>query len=420
MLAGGAARSFGMPVRRLPDARLMPGMLPTRSGLRRFFLRVWPLLAAVAILIGMPAALWQERHGRVAVEAAVYLPDMVLQVPLPFRPVDLISDAPTRQHVTIAYESRNGPRTIDADVYTPAHGTAHQAVVFSMGAPPLPLDDPRLERIAEDAARAGVVMVVPFSDRLDAWRIEPEEIDALVAEFQYAQKLPGVDPHRVGFFGASVGGSLALVAAGDPRIADQVDQVVSFGGYYDALQTFGAIATHHIDADGVSQDWTPQEHAEKVMAQQLIDAVDNPADRDLLTAMFIDDQPESQQELATLSPVGRSSYTFLANRDQAAVQALIDRLPPSAVEAMNYLSPRTSIANVKAELFILADQADPYIPFTQTREMKAAIGNRPNVHFNELRLFQHVTPKLDQRPDVIGIDSARLMFRLYQLLLTWN
>ena len=87
---------------------------------------------------------------------------------------------------------------------------------------------------------------------------------------------------------------------------------------------------------------------------------------------------------------------------------------------MNYLSPRTSIANVKAELFILADQADPYIPFTQTREMKAAIGNRPNVHFNELRLFQHVTPKLDQRPDVIGIDSARLMFRLYQLLLTWN
>ena len=23
----------------------MPGMLPTRSGLRRFFLRVWPLLA---------------------------------------------------------------------------------------------------------------------------------------------------------------------------------------------------------------------------------------------------------------------------------------------------------------------------------------------------------------------------------------
>ena len=61
------------------------------------------------------------------------------------------------------------------------------AVVFSMGAPPLDLDEPRLVRIAEDSARKGVVMLVPFSERLDEERIEPEEIDALVAEFQYVQ-----------------------------------------------------------------------------------------------------------------------------------------------------------------------------------------------------------------------------------------
>ena len=191
-----------------------------------------------------------------------------------------------------------------------------------MGAPPLPLDDPRLDRIAEDAARSGVVMLVPFSDRLDADHIEPEEIDALVAEFQYVQRQPQVNPKRVGFFGASVGGSLALVAAGDPRIADDVQQVVSFGGYYDALQTFGAIATHRIRDGSIDEPWTPQDHAEKVMAQQLIDAVDNPQDRDLLTAMFIDDKPEDQEELASLTPVGRSSYNFLANRDPAAVTAL--------------------------------------------------------------------------------------------------
>jgi dienelactone hydrolase len=388
--------------------------------LRHILLRTWPLLAALAVLAGLPALVTLNRHGRVAVEAAVYLPDMVLQVPMPVRPVELISDAPKRERVTIAYTSRDGPRTIDADLYVPAHGTAHQGVVFSMGAPPLPLDDPRLVRIAEDSARAGVVMLVPFSDRLDENRIEPEEIDALVAEFQYVQKQPQVDPKRVGFFGASVGGSLALVAAGDPRIANHVDQVVSFGGYYDALQTFGAIATHHIVYDGVDQPWSPQDHAEKVMAQQLIDAVDNPADRDLLTAMFIDDQPEDSTELATLSPVGRSSYDFLSNRDPAAVEALIQRLPPSAVAAMDYLSPRTSIANVKAELFILHDQSDPYIPFTESRKLQAAVAGRDNAHFDELRLFKHVQPKLDQRPDIIAFDSAKLLFRLYQLLLTWS
>ncbi|MHB8375396.1 MAG: dienelactone hydrolase family protein [Dehalococcoidia bacterium] len=388
--------------------------------LRRFLIRTWPLLASLAVLGGLPALISLNRHGRVALDAAIYLPDMVLQVPLPFRPVELISSAPRRERVTISYMSRNGPRTIDADLYIPAHGSRHEGVVFSMGAPPLPLDDPRLVRIAEDAARSGVVMLVPFSERLNADRIEPEEIDALVAEFQYVQGLPEVNPTRVGFFGASVGGSLALVAAADPRIADQVQQVVSFGGYYDALETFGSIATHHIEYHGVDEPWTPRDHAEKVMAQQLIDAVDNAQDRDLLTAMFIDNKPQTPAELATLSPIGRRSYDFLANRNPAAVAALIKRLPPSAIAAMDYLSPRTSIANVKAELFILHDRADPFIPYTESRRLKAAIGNRKNVHFDELRLFQHVQPKLDQRPEIIAIDGTRLLFRLYQLLLTWH
>ena len=387
---------------------------------RRFLVRTWPLLLSVAVLIGTPALLRLNRHGRVAVNAAIYLPDMVLQVPLPFRPVSLIGDAPHRERVTIDYTSRNGPRSIDADLYVPAHGSNHVGVVFSMGSPPLSLDDSRLVRIAEDSARSGVVMLVPFSDRLDDLRIEPEEIDALVAEFQYVQALPQVDPGRVGFFGASVGGSLALVAAADPRIADEVDHVVSFGGYYDALETFGAIATHHIEYGAVDEEWTPREHSAKVMAEQLINAVDNASDRKLLTRTFVDHERADDTQLATLSPVGRSSFDFLSNQDPAAVSSLIRRLPPDAVAKLDYLSPRTSIANVKADLFILHDRGDPFIPYTESRKLKDAVGARGNVHFDELRLFEHVSPKLDQRPDIIALDSTRLLFRLYQLLLKWD
>jgi hypothetical protein len=337
--------------------------------IRRFLLRAWPLLAALGVLVGLPLAMAQTRHGRVAVDAAIYLPDMVLQVPLPVRPVELLSDAPTRERITIDYDSRNGPRSIEADIYIPKGGDAHSAVVFSMGAPPLDLDEPRLVRIAEDSARSGVVMLVPFSDRLDDRLILPEEIDALVAEFQYLQSLPQVDPQRVGFFGASVGGSLALVAAADPRIADDVEHVVSFGGYYDALDTFGAIATHHIAYEDVDEEWTPRHHAEIVMAEQLIEAVDDPDDRELLTKWFLDGEPQTPQELASLSPVGQESYDFLTNKDPAAVQRLIDRLQRDAVAELEYLSPRTSIHNVKAELFIIHDRADPFIPYTESRRM---------------------------------------------------
>ena len=395
-------------------------MSRVRSRASRFFVHTWPLLASLALLGGTPLLLSLTRNGRVAVEASIFLPDMVLQVPLPFRPVDLISDAPRREHVTIDYESRNGPRSIEAELYVPAQGTRHVGVVFSMGAPPLKLDDGRLVRIAEDAARSGVVMLVPFSERLDDIRIEPEEIDALVAEFQYVQRLPQVDATRVGYFGASVGGSLALVAAADPRIADDVDHVVSFGGYFDALSTFGAIATQRIEYKDVDEKWTPKPHAERVVAYQLIDRLEDPRDRELLTRTFIDAEPAAPDELATLSPVARSSYNFLANRDPSAVKDLSRRLPPDAVAEFDYLSPKTSIDRVKADLFILHDRADPFVPYTESRRMKDAIGGRANAHFDELRLFEHVSPKLDQQPEIIALDSTRLLFRLYQLLLRWD
>ena len=147
-----------------------------------------------------------------------------------------------------------------------------------MGAPPLDLDDDRLVRIAEDSARSGVVMLVPFSraPRRPAHRAGGDRRARRGVRVRAGSCRRSIRT-RVGFFGASVGGSLALVAAADPRIADDVDHVVSFGGYYDALDTFGAIATHHIEYDGVDEEWTPREHAEKVMAYQLIDRVDNAA-----------------------------------------------------------------------------------------------------------------------------------------------
>jgi dienelactone hydrolase len=388
--------------------------------LRRLFIRTWPLLLAVALLVATPFLLSLTHRGRTAVLASILLPDMVLQVPVPVRPIEFLTEAPIRERVTIEYESRDGRRSIQADLYTPASGDDHPGVVFSMGAPPLDLDEPRLVRIAEDTARAGVVIIVPFSDRLDDEEILPEEIDALVAEFQYVQSLPRVDPTRVGFFGASVGGSLALVAAADPRIADEVDHVVSFGGYYDALETFGAIATHHIRYGEVDDEWTPREHAEEVMAQQIIRAVDDPRDRDLLWRWFVRDDVPREEELATLSPVGRSSYDFLANEDPSAVSDLIEQLPAGAVAEMDALSPRTSIERVKAELFIIHDRADPFIPYTESRRLKDRIGHQDNARFDEIRIFEHVEPKLNQRPDVLVFDSSRLLFRLYQLLLRWT
>ncbi len=390
--------------------------------LRRFLIRTWPLLLSLALLAAAPLALQTTREGRAAVDASLYLPDMVVQVPLPLRPVELVSRAPSRERITLEYTSRDGPRTIEADLYVPQGGGTRPGVVFSMGAPPLELDSPRLVRIAEDAARAGVVMLVPFSERLDDHRIEPEEIDALVAEFEYVRALPYVDPDRVGFFGASVGGSLALVAAADPRISAHVEYLVSFGGYYDALETFGDIATRHIEYGGVDESWDANVHSEEVMAEQLINELDDPRDRELLWQWFVDDakRPPQPAQVATLSSEGRIAYDFIANEDPARVSALIDRLPRDWVENLRDLSPSTSIDRVRAELFIIHDVADPFVPYTESRKLDDDLRGRAGLHYQELRLFEHVEPKLTQRPNVVVLDSARLLYRLYQLVLKWH
>lgn len=77
---------------------------------------------------------------------------------------------------------------------------------------------------------------------------------------------------------------------------------------------------------------------------------------------------------------------------------------------------------MKAELFIISDRGDPYIPYTESRMMRDALrtGGGPKAHFDELRLFDHVQPKLDQDPAIVVFDSTRLLFRLYQLLLRWD
>jgi acetyl esterase/lipase len=398
--------------------------------IRRLAVRTWPLLLALAVLIGMPFLLNQTPHGRTGVHAALFLQDiLVLQpiesgvgVDLPYRPIDFFSDPPSRERVTIEYESRDGPRRIEADIYIPAGGGRRPGVVFSMGAPPLELDNPRLRRVAEDSARAGAVMLVPFSERLDDHEILPEEIDALVAEFEYLAEHPNVDPESVGYFGASVGGSLALVAAADPRIANEVDYVVSFGGYWDALEAFGAIATHHIKYGDVDEEWIPRRHSAVVMSEQIIWAVDDADDRELLTRIFLDRESYTSEELATLTPIGRSSYDFLINEDIDVSDELAKRLPAESIAELDYLSPRTSIDDLEAELFIVHDVADPFIPYTESRKLRDHLRGRdePVLHFDELRLFEHVEPKVNQRPDVIARDSTRVIFRLYQLLSLWD
>ncbi len=379
---------------------------PRRAALRR----AWPLALALVVILGVGSGFVCSPYGRTATISALVLPDML--VDLPVRPVTWVTAEPVVEREVIDY----GSGSIVADVYRPGDGDRHAAIVFSMGAPPLDLDDSRLQKLGEDAARAGLVMVVPFSRRLDAELIEPEEIDALVGVFDYALGQPYVDPARVGYIGVSVGGSLALLAAADPRIADRVDYVVSFGAYFDALDTLVAIGSRHVSYDGLEESWQPDPHTVRVMARQLIVELPDANDRALLTRAFVRRQEVSEAEIAGLTAPGRAAYDLLTSGDPERAQELLHLLPPSALTKLERLSPNRVIDRERGELIIIHDRGDEFIPYVESRRMRDALAGRGDVHFTEVSLFEHVEPRLSRGGNVIVLDGARLYFRLYQLL----
>ena len=104
-----------------------------------------------------------------------------------------------------------------------------------MGANAAGRDDTDVTKLGDALARAGFVVMLHWSPTMGSQsNIDPNEIGSLIWAFQHLHSREFVDQERAGMGGFSVGGSLAMIAAADPRIRDHMVFINSFGAYYDA------------------------------------------------------------------------------------------------------------------------------------------------------------------------------------------
>ncbi len=356
--------------------------------------RIGLALLAVAMLL----VAWEPT--RVTVQTAAMLPSLLDAGP---KPLEWFSDPPQRG--SRPYRSAGSDAEPDvAEVWLPAWASADRpagGMLLVFGVNNLGRNHPAIVRVADGLARTGVAVVVPDSRTLLEGRLEIGEIDGVVRAFQLLAARPEVDRDRLGIVGFSVGGSLALLAARDPRIADQVRWVNAFGAYADAATYLASVSAHaYLDDAGEPVPWTPTPLAREVYLRFMLDQVEDPDERarlenELGAAVLAAERPPPdpafRDELD--SDVSATVHDLLTARTLAGAQRSIDALPPDARAFIEAISPVHRLGGLEAKVHLMHEIEDHHVPFVESRRLARVYEEAGLLEAHtEFRLFDHVQP----------------------------
>lgn len=368
-----------------------PGGETRRRGWRSMGVFAARSVLALALLVS--ALLSMTPGGRAATRAALLLPALVAAT----EPAPLLLAGDPIRHTQTVIGSQDG--SVYLDIYAPTSPTpaipgAREGLLLIPG-----VGDNRsvaqLVNLAQSLARSGAVAMAMTTDTLINYELAPTTIDAVVAATLALQRYPGVGRGHVGIIGFSAGGSLGALAAADPRIRDTLAFALSFGGYYDAPSLLRALGQRALMVDGKLTPWNPDPVPVQTLANTLGQTLtDN--DRTLLTSGFnvVNGLELARADQARLSAPAQAAYHLLTGDEPAGVDANLAALPAQAQTLLRTLSPSSVIMRLHAPIYLLHDQSDIFVPFTQSRDFAAALARAGHPHkFVEFSIFAHVEVK---------------------------
>lgn len=308
------------------------------------------LVIAAGILTALAVVAWLVPASRARLTAAGTVAE-AFEVPWwrPFAPTVAVRDERVAD--------------IPVDVYDV--GGDAPAVVLVPGAVPAGRDDPRVQRLARVLARAERRLVVP---ELEVYgeRLVEADVQRLVDLGLALSSSHGRED--VVFVGISFGGSLALVAAADPRLDGRVGGVATFGAYADLVGLVQAATTGVSVVGDRTVPWDADPRAEEVVRAELTALLPPEAARAVRAALAADDP-------ARLPPGdARVVYELLTTDDPGRTYRLFGDLPAEIRERVAVVSP-VSVADRLSEVPVVAmhSRDDPVVPFGELLRLGAAV-----------------------------------------------
>jgi pimeloyl-ACP methyl ester carboxylesterase len=271
------------------------------------------------------------------------------------------------------------------------------AVVFVNGATRRGRHHPHVRRLARGLARAGYVAVVPDVPGLRRGEITVRTARRTIAVTRTVSRHPDVLEGRVALFGVSVGATLALLAAEDPRLARRISVVAGVAPYTNLVEVIRIATTGFYRSGGRLLPYRAESFLALVTARSLVAALPPGRDRSRLLGRLrgvADDAPAPLGVLRgrwtrALGDRARAVVVLLRNRDPRRFDSLYSRLPASFRSRVRRLSPILTAARLRAPIEIASAPHDKYFPLSESR----ALEREADVRITVTSTLEHAIPE---------------------------
>ncbi|MGH2819354.1 MAG: alpha/beta hydrolase family protein, partial [Actinomycetota bacterium] len=198
----------------------------------------------------------------------------------------------------------------------------------------------------------------------------------------------------VQLLGISYGGSFALIAAGDERIAADIRQVATFGAYFDLVGVIQAVTTGSSLVDGKRLAWEAHPRAKEVLENVAVRLASEDSREELRSAL------DGEGDGVGLRGGTRPLFRLLRNDDPARTFELAGELPEDMRTILRRFSPSSVASRIEVPVAAMHSTDDPAVPYGELLRLMRAM---PATRSVTVSLFRHVDFTLDSPGDILRL-----------------